>query len=106
MAQRAGEPQLSVALEAISTTVPPTLTLTPTMPLSVLVSLPLVHGAPLYSVVHWQTFALLGPITEFVSMTATRVPEILLTASPSQAFVIFDTLFVAATSVIGSLPSG
>ena len=38
-------------------------------------------------------------------MTATRVPETLQTASPSQGFVTFDTLSAVASSVIGSLPS-
>ena len=38
-------------------------------------------------------------------MIATRILETLLTVSPSQNFVTFDTLSAAVTSVIGSLPS-
>ena len=106
MTQRAGAPQLSIALEGISTSVLPTLTLTPSMPLSVPVSHALVHGWPLFSVGHWQTFAPPVPVTESVSVTATRIPKTLLTASLSQGFVTFDTLSVVATPVIGSLPSG
>ena len=81
MAQRVGEPQPSVAPEGISTLIPSTLTLTPSVPLSAPVSHPLLHGASLFFVGHWQTFASLEPVTESVSVTATRVPETLLTAS-------------------------
>ena len=71
MAQFASEPQFSVALEGISVSVPPTLTLT----ISALVPPPLVQGAPLYSVEPWQTFPASDPITESILVAATRVPE-------------------------------
>ena len=106
MAEHAGEPQPSISLEGISTLVPPTLTLTATVPLLVPVSHPLVHGMPLFSVGHWQTFAPLEPAIESVLVTAAHTPETLLTASSPQGYATFDTLSAAATSAIGSLPSG
>ena len=62
-------------------------------------SIPLISGC-------WQTLADLEHVTESVSVTATHVPETLLTAPSSQGFVTFGTLSPAATSAIGSLPSG
>ena len=106
MAQRAGEPQPSTALEGISTSVPPTLTLTPFVPLSTLVSHPLVHGVPLYSVGHWQTFPTPDPVIESFLVTTNRALETLLMASSPQGFVTFDTVSAAVTSAIGSLPFG
>ena len=81
MAQRTGEPQPFVASEGISASVPPTLTLTPTMPLSAPISHSLVCEAPLFSVGHWQTFTPPKLVTESILVTATRGPETLLTAS-------------------------
>ena len=104
MAQCTGEPLSSVA-EGISASIPLTLTLIATVSPTAQSSHPLVREVPLYSVGHWQTFAPSELVTESVLVIATRVLEILLTASPSQGFVTSDTHPTAATSVIGSLLS-
>ena len=103
MAQHASERQLSVASKGISTS---TLTLTPTVPLSVPVSHSLVRRVPLFSVGHWQTFAPLEPVTESILVTTTRALETLLTATPSQGYVTFDTHFTVAASIVGPLLFG
>ena len=79
MAQFAVEPLISVAPEGISTSVPPTLASTPSVPLVTLGFHPLVPGAPQYAAGHWQTYAPLDLITESILMTTTRAPEAPLT---------------------------
>ena len=105
MAQRTGEFSSSTAPEMIPTSVSPSFTLAPSMPLLAQVSHPLVHGEPLFSEGHWQTFATLEPITESISVIVTRASETLLTTTPPQGFVIFDTHSTMAVLVIGSLLS-
>ena len=106
MALFAGEPQLSTAAEGTSTLVPPTLALTPSVPLVTLGFHPLVPGTPLHSVGHWQTYVHSDPVTEFILMTTTRVPETAPLTPLSQGYVIYDTYSAAATSTVGSLPLG
>ena len=106
MAQFTGEPQLFATPEGTSTSVPLTFTLTPSVPLVTPGFHPLVFGTPLHSAGHWHTYAPLDPITESILVTTTRIPETLLTASSPQGSVTFDTLSTAATSAVGSLPSG
>ena len=86
--------------------VSPSFTLAPSVPLSAQVSHPLVHGEPLFSVGHWQTFATPELVTKSVLVTATRAPETLLTAPISQGYVTFDVHSTVATLAVGPLLSG
>ena len=90
MAQFAGESQFSIASEGISTSVPPTLSLTPSVPLVTPGFHPMVLGTPLHFAGHWQTYAPPDPVTESILMTTTHVPEIEPTAIDPQGYVIYD----------------
>ena len=106
MAQFAGESQLSTAPEGTTTSVPPTLTLTLSVPIVTLGFHPLVPGTPLHSAGHWQTYAPPDPITESILMTTTHVSETAPLTLLSQGYVIYDTYSTTATSTVRSLPPG
>ena len=79
MAQFASEPLITLALEGISTSVPPTPISTPSVPFVTPGFQPMVSRAPQYAPGHWQTYAPLDLVAESILMTATRVPEVPLT---------------------------
>ena len=79
MAQFAGEPLIFVALEGIFTSVPPTLTSTPSVSLVTSGFHPLVPETPQHVAGHWQIYTPLDLVTESILMTATRAPEVPLT---------------------------
>ena len=106
MAQFVGEPQLSAALEGTSTSVPPTLILTPSVPLVTLGFHPLVFGTPLHLASLGQAYAPPDPVTEATLVTTTRILEAVLTTTDPQGYIIYGTSSVAATSSVGSLPFG
>ena len=102
MAQFADEPLISIAPEEISTSVPPTLALTPYVPLVTPGFHPLVPGTPQHAVGLWQTYASPDPVTESILMTTTRTPEAPLTPL-SNGYVTFDNPSTAVTFAVGSL---
>ena len=84
--------------------VSPSLTSTPTVPLSPQASHFQAHGEPLFTFERWVTH--LEPVAESVTVTATHAPEAPLTPPLSHGFAAFDTHPAATSSVIGSLPLG
>ena len=98
MAQRTIEPLLTLVMEGISTSAPPVISLTSSVP----VSPPQAQLPPLYSVRQWQAP---DPVIESILVTATRAPEAPLSAL-SQGHVPLDTPAAAATPAIGSQPHG
>ena len=102
MAQFTSKPQLSVALEGTSTSVPPTLVLTPFVPLVTPGFHPLVFGTPLHLAGLGQAYAPPDPVTKATLVTTTRIPETVPTATDLQGYVTFYTPPTAVTSAIGS----
>ena len=80
MAQRTVEPLLS-DLVGISTSVPPTLVLTPSMPLETLGFRSLVSGAPLHPAGPGQAYAPPDPVIEPTLVTTARILETVPTAT-------------------------
>ena len=105
MAQFAGEPLISIASEGISTSVPPTLASTPSVPLVTPGFHPLGPGAPQHAAAHWQTYAPPDPVTEPILMTPTRAPKAPLTP-PCQGYVALNIPSATATFAVGSLSPG
>ena len=106
MAQFAGEPQLSTTLEGISTLVPPTLALTPSIPLVTPGFHPLVSGTPLHLARLGQAYAPPDPVIEATLVTTTRIPETVPIGTDPQGYIIYGTSSATATSTVGSLLPG
>ena len=98
MAQRTIEPLLTLVTEGVSTSAPPVISLTSTVP----VPPPQVQPPLLYPMGQWQP---LDSVTKSILVTATRALE----APPSplsQGHVLFGTLAATVTPAKGSHPLG
>ena len=83
MAQHTSEPLPFAALEEIPLSVPPSLALTSTVPLSAHASYFQMSEEPLFTFGHWQTLANPEPVAESIMVTTTCAPDVLLIAPPS-----------------------
>ena len=105
MDQCAIEPLLTTVAKVVSTPVPPTLVLTPSMPLTT-PGFPLVSGPPLLPVGPGQVYAPPDLVIEATLVTSTHIPETVPTSFDSQGHIIYGTGPTAMTPAIGSQPLG